>query len=319
MRTSQKVAAGLGALALAGSLSFGTVSFARAAIEPMLTIASVEVDEDDVPVLTDAPWIDATVSGCSEADGVVSIYAQLSSSDLDGHVVWEDTYDAPESGDLQIQSVTPLPGIFYDFDISCMEAADDDPADGHPDSALFRSGTGYLDLTGPEAGGSWATDDEVAISSRAFPDSGAYFPEEEHAFTPGSEVVVSVSDPDGTVTEIGTFTADENGDLSESSVLPYTVEGIYTVTATGTRVSDDQTSDIVLLNQYQQVASEEPAEPSDPETPAEPSDPETPTNPERPTELPKTGSEELGMTSAAAVISIAMGAVAVVLKSRKHD
>lgn len=298
MKSSKKFGAVLGALALAASLGL-TAAPAEAAIDPDIIVSPATVVGDVYVV--DGPTVtityDATV--CAAGDQVVPLVRSVESGLVydwamyPGGEVAEAWFDAPFSGDFQAgylctdyagSGVTGV-GAWSDFTVA----------------------KGYVMMAGPGGSNTWATDQEVTLTSDQF--AGYYLDEgvtgSMNAFDANSPVTITVTGPDGTVWTFNA-TADANGMLTYTTVLPFTVEGVYEVSVTGTRGGVA----VELINAYA---------PADPVAP-QPTTPTTPADPPagKPTALPKTGSEGVNLISAAALISVVAGGAAVALRSRKH-
>lgn len=301
MKSSKKFGAVFGALALAASLGLAAAP-AEAAIDPDIVVSPATVVGDVYVV--DGPNVTLTydATACAAGDQLVPLVRSVESGLVydwamyPGGEVADAFFDAPFTGDFQAgylctdyagEAVTAVGG-WSDFTVA----------------------KGYVMLAGPDGSNSWTTDQEVTLTSDQF--AGYYLDEgvtgSMNAFDANSPVTITVTGPDGTVWTFNA-TADANGMLSYTTVLPFTVEGVYEISVTGTRGGVA----VELVNAY---ARREPIAPP----PADPTTPTTPADPPagKPTALPKTGSEGVNLISAAALISVVAGGAAVALRSRKH-
>lgn len=298
MKSHKKIGALIGALALAGSLGFGSAA-AHAAITLDTTV--------DATVA--GPRIDATIAGCTTDVGGVDLYVELYSYESDSVEVYGGY--AATAGAIDATIYAPLPGK-YSLGVWCLDYTGSALAESYSDVTVNQ---GYLDLAGPGGADTWMTDDLVTITSPVIGAGDTAI----HSFDPNSSVKLRVIGPEGEVFDLGTAQADALGDLLAERVLPFTIDGIYTVEATGYRTVAGavvETKAVILISQYQRY--QPPVDPSDPiaEPPAAP--PVDKGTGDKPTALPRTGSEGTGLISAAALISVAAGAAAVALRSRKN-
>ncbi|WIY81716.1 hypothetical protein [Propionimicrobium sp. PCR01-08-3] len=260
------------------------------------------------------PIISASLSGCSVEDGFSTIEARVYDTDLDMYYDGGGIVDAPASGAITLTAVASLPNHYY-IDAICYGTDEESESD---DASVYMDGTfqverALLKLAGGEADGTWQAGEATAISSVSVAVDPEVVPQPDpsfsHAFTPNASVTISVTTPEGTATEVGTFKADENGDLNVSTALPFTVAGTYQITATGLRGEQR----VVLYNEYSQAAPESPAPTPEPSESASAAP-----APDKPSALPKTGSEGVDVGS----IALGAGLVAVVgtavLRSHKH-
>lgn len=297
MKKFLKLGAASAALALVGSLGLGTALSAEAAVVP-----AVGVDAPNG--VAQGPEVDVTISGCSVADGARTITLWLYSHDTKGYVSELDLA-APETGDLYASVLAPLPGL-YDVEVDCF---DYEGTRHNLIAPVFEVTRGYLDLAGPGGADTWSSNDPVTLTSPVLADGSL---DDVHAFDPGSVVTLYVIGPDGVRHDLGTELANAMGDLSTTRVLPYTVDGTYEVFAEGTKTMMDGTVEVVvpvlLYSWYAPIVPEAPAAPAVPAAPPA----------GKPTALPKTGSEGLGLLSAASLLSLVGGTIAVSLRSRKR-
>lgn len=297
----KKVGAVVGALALAAGLGVATASTAHAAVDPVVTITNA----DAAGMVPDGNYM-AEIAGCSAADGAASYEVFLYHYASGGATIKLDSGAAPATGVISVQGYTPLPGE-YSIDVECYSYAGQ--ATGAYRWADFESNQGIVDIAGPEGGETFNVAEPVNLTSYEF--DGPYGL--VTAFDPNSSVVIYVIGPDGTRYDLGTFTANSVGTLEITQQLPYGIDGIYKVYAEGVKTTEGGTPqavtvNVLLYNEYQRVTPEAPAAP--PAPPAAPGG--------KPTALPKTGSEGMGLVPAAALISVVAGGFAVALRSRKH-
>ena len=90
---------------------------------------------------------------------------------------------------------------------------------------------GYINMTGPSGADTWRAGDPVTLSNGNVYDENAHNP--LPLFQPGSAIDITVTGPDGKVSRFAT-TANPQGGFEYSMVLPYDVEGMYTVTRNNT-------------------------------------------------------------------------------------
>lgn len=289
MKKTIKIGAAAGAIALAASLGLG-VAPAHAVVAPAVTLGD-----------TAGPVVDYTVSGCSVEDGAtnISIYAMsyefgATSTEVDGDA-------APASGDYTGTFFSPFPtnyGIYA-------ECVDYNGTVFQSEIIDFATTEGTFDMAGPGGADSWQIGDLTTL--RTFTING------QGPFTPNSAVAIVVVGPDGQTWTMDEATADADGVVSVDRVLPYTIDGVYTVTLSGARVLPDGSEmQVSLSSSYRPVGWQ------DDETPAPTTPATTPDSGTRPTALPATGSEGMGLVSAAAVVTAVLGGAVVAWRSRKN-
>lgn len=330
MSVPRRVMAVVGAVALAGGVGLATVPAAHADDAGPITGAptsgraaernpdlgiSTRALEPKI-ALTDGtgPVISASLTGCSVENGFATIQTLVYDTDLDMYYDGGAVVAAPVSGAITLTAVAPLPNHYY-IDAVCYGSDDDSESD---DASVYMDGDfqverALLDLAGGQPDGTWQVGDSTTISSVSVAVDPEVVPQPDlslgHAFGANESVTISVTAPDGTVTEVGTFNADENGDLNVSVTLPFTVAGDYQITATGLR----GTQPVVLYNEYSQVAPESPAPTPTPSASA----PATP-DPNKPSALPSTGSDGLDASSIALGAGFVALAGAAALRLRRH-
>lgn len=305
MNRSIKVGAAVGALVLAGSLAFGPVSPVFAA-DPTVTITNAAAD-GTVP----GDEAQLRISGCSKADGYDYISVYLFSHELGDWVgQWPDParyqQEAPDTGNVELTLYTDLPGA-HGADVQCADYSGTIKSL----SADFVAATGVVMLAGPNGANSWLSSDPVTLTSPVYETPAGDF---ARAFDPNSQVNIQVTGPDGQVYELGSYQADGNGTLSVTMVLPYNIRGNYTIHLTGTLNTAGQSQPRLLVGGYQS-AGEPPASPS-PSPSATSKSSAKPAN--KPTALPRTGGDGLGLVSAAAVVSVVAGGALLAIRSRKN-
>lgn len=279
MNILKKYGSVVGAVAIAGAMSLGFAGQAAADLNPSVAAT--------VTPAAGTPEFSVSVTGCSVADGVESYEANIIQArgvSYIGKELTEGEVQAPASGAIELSGLTEFPGEWV-FQVFCHVPGSDVTRDAE---VRFNSTVGLLNLVGANPDGTWEIGGPTTINSYTVPilDGG-----EANAFDPNSPVTFTVTGPDGTSQELEAATADANGALKIERVLPFTVDGTYTITATGTRDG----AQVVLYNTYQQVNTDD----DDDSTPApDPSNPE-----EKPKSLPKTGIDGLDMAPIAALIS----------------
>ena len=131
----------------------------------------------------------------------------------------------------------------------------------------------------------------------------------------GVSAAHAVVDPVVTVTNANAEGVVPNGYVEASITGCSVADGaVKTVHAQGVKTNQAGTAEpvtvqVLLYNQYERVTPPAPEAP-----PAAPA----PKPGDKPTALPRTGSEGMGLVPAAALISVVAGGLAVALRSRKH-
>lgn len=294
-----KIGAVAGALALAGSLGLG-VSAAHAVVDPIVTVTNANA-EGVVP----NGYVEASITGCSVADGAVNYDAYLYNYDNgEAYPLSAGPMAAPATGAITVTANTPLPGE-WSIDVECYSY--DGQPQGEYNWADFTSDRGLVSINNGEQ---FNLAEPVSLTSAEL--AGGVT-----AFDPTSQITLWVIGPDGTRFDLGTVAATAAGSLDTMKTLPFTIDGVYTVYAEGVKTNQEGTAEpvtvqVLLYNQYERVT------PPAPEAPPAAPPASGPKPGDKPTALPRTGSEGMGLVPAAALISVVAGGLAVALRSRKH-
>ncbi len=297
-----KYCAVAGALALVGSLGYAAPAAAVTSDHAVITNGTLV---GDVYQMSDY-LVEATVSGCPEGS-MMKAFFYYDGPGLSGVV--DEAGEFPGGTTQNVQFGAPVNGN-YSVLVACTDYAGNYALNGETELTVPH---GYINMTGPSGADTWRAGDPVTLSNGNVYDENAHNP--LPLFQPGSAIDITVTGPDGKVSQFAT-TANPQGGFEYSMVLPYDVEGVYTVTVKGSRMDPQGNPlDVLLVDQYKPVGLNDKAP-----DPGKDNDKNKDNDKKggKPSALPKTGSESWGLVPAAALISIVAGGAMVALRSRKR-